>query len=81
MHQQHGQNQGFTLIELAMVLVVIGLIIGGILVGQDLIKAAATRAQLTRLRDIIQRSIPSKTNMAAFRGICYLLRPVSLVLC
>ncbi len=35
---------GFTLIELSIVLVIIGLIVGGILVGQDLIKAAEIRA-------------------------------------
>ena len=34
------KEQGFTLVELAIVLVIIGLIIGGVLVGQDLIKAA-----------------------------------------
>jgi prepilin-type N-terminal cleavage/methylation domain-containing protein len=31
---------GFTLVEIAIVLVIIGLIIGGILVGADLIKVA-----------------------------------------
>jgi len=30
-------TQGFTLIELSIVLVIIGLIVGGVLVGQDLI--------------------------------------------
>jgi len=35
---------GFTLIELSIVLVIIGLIIGGVLVGQDLIRAAARRS-------------------------------------
>ena len=30
-------NKGFTLIELSIVLVVVGLIIGGVLVGKDLI--------------------------------------------
>ena len=38
------QQKGFTLLELSIVLVIIGLIIGGILVGQDLIKAAEIRA-------------------------------------
>lgn len=39
----------FTLIELSVVLVVIGLIVGGVLVGQDLIKAAAIRATVTQV--------------------------------
>jgi len=37
-------DEGFTLIELSIVLVIIGLIVGGVLVGQDLIKAAEIRA-------------------------------------
>ena len=36
-------KQGFTLVELAIVLVIIGLIVGGVLVGQDMIKAAEVR--------------------------------------
>jgi prepilin-type N-terminal cleavage/methylation domain-containing protein len=35
----------FTLIEMSIVLVIIGLIVGGVLVGQNLIEAAAQRAQ------------------------------------
>jgi prepilin-type N-terminal cleavage/methylation domain-containing protein len=37
-----GQNRcgGFTLIELSIVLVIIGLIVGGVLTGQNLIAAA-----------------------------------------
>ena len=38
------KNSGFTLIELSIVLVIIGLIVGGVLVGQDLIKAAELRS-------------------------------------
>lgn len=37
---------GFTLIELSIVLVIIGLIVGGVLVGQDLIKAAEIRSTI-----------------------------------
>jgi prepilin-type N-terminal cleavage/methylation domain-containing protein len=46
---QSSQTQGFTLIELSIVLVIIGLIVGGILVGQDLIRAAGERAQITQI--------------------------------
>ena len=54
-------NHGFTLIEMAIVLVVIGLIVGGVLVGQDLIKAAEVRATISQIE---------KYNTAAntFRG-------------
>lgn len=43
------QQQAFTLIELSIVLVIMGLIVGGILVGQDLIKAAEVRAQILQI--------------------------------
>ena len=41
--------QGFTLIEMSIVLVIIGLIVGGVLVGQSLIQAAALRATVTQI--------------------------------
>lgn len=37
-------SSGFTLIELSIVLVIIGLLVGGVLVGQDLIRAAELRS-------------------------------------
>jgi len=40
---------GFTLIEVSIVLIVIGLVIGGVLVGQDLIKAAEVRATISQI--------------------------------
>jgi prepilin-type N-terminal cleavage/methylation domain-containing protein len=42
-------RQGFTLIELSIVLVIIGLIVGGVLVGQDLINAAEIRATISQI--------------------------------
>lgn len=42
-------KQGFTLIELSIVLVIIGLIVGGVLVGQDLIRAAEIRATIGQI--------------------------------
>lgn len=46
---QRSHQQGFTLVELAIVLVIIGLIVGGVLVGQDLIKSAEIRATVSQI--------------------------------
>lgn len=40
---------GFTLIELSIVLVIIGLLVGGVLTGQNLIKAAEARAEISQV--------------------------------
>ena len=37
------QQKGFTLVEIAIVLVIIGLLLGGILKGQELINSARVR--------------------------------------
>lgn len=55
---QHGLQQGFTLVEIAIVLVIIGLLLGGILRGQELIQNA-------RVRNIIDQQNGIK---AAFFG-------------
>ena len=41
---------GFTLIEISIVLVIIGLITGGVLVGQDLIRTAGVRATIPQIQ-------------------------------
>ena len=58
MHQAHTARQGFTLIELSIVLVVIGLVVGGVLVGQDLIRAAGVRATISQT--VIEDSNPAE---------------------
>ena len=46
------KNFGFTLVELAIVIIIIGLIVSGILQGQELITQARVRAQIKQLSDI-----------------------------
>ena len=55
-----GRARGFTLIEVAIVLVIIGLLLGGILKGQELLTAA-------RVRNIIQQQEQFKTAFIAFQ--------------
>ncbi|HEX2830537.1 MAG TPA: prepilin-type N-terminal cleavage/methylation domain-containing protein [Burkholderiales bacterium] len=52
--------RGFTLIEIAIVLVIIGLLLGGILKGQELLTAA-------RVRNIIQQQEQYKTAFIGFQ--------------
>ena len=52
---------GFTLIELSIVLVIIGLVVGGVLVGRDLINAA-------EIRSLLKEQEQFKTAAATFRG-------------
>ena len=43
------RREGFTLIELSLVLVIVGLIIGGVVVGRDLIHSAEIRATISQI--------------------------------
>src|SRR5665213_3308988 len=58
----------FTLIELSIVLVIIGLIVGGILVGQDLIKAAEVRAQISQIEKYSSAVNTFRAKFAAIPG-------------
>lgn len=53
-------NSAFSLVELSIVLVILGLLVGGVLMGQDLIHAAKLRAATTEFQKI-------QTAMATFK--------------
>jgi prepilin-type N-terminal cleavage/methylation domain-containing protein len=59
-------RSGFTLIELSIVLVIIGLIAGGILISKDLIEAARIRQQISQLQ---QYSTAVNTFRLKYSGI------------
>lgn len=52
MQSMKGQQSGFTLVEIAIVLVIIGLLLGGILKGQELINSAKTKSFAQDFRNI-----------------------------
>lgn len=50
--QRKRDQQGFTLVELAIVMIIIGLLIGGILKGQELITNAAVTATIAQMKGV-----------------------------
>ncbi len=62
------RNQGFTLIELSIVLVIIGLIVGGVLVGRDLILSAKIRGAIGEIERINTSVYTFKNKYAALPG-------------
>ena len=50
--QQMNKQSGFTLVEIAIVLVIIGLLLGGVLKGQEMIKNAEIRGVISEIRGL-----------------------------
>lgn len=51
MYKRHIHNSGFTIIELGVVMVILGLLLSGILIGQELIKSALLRNIINQLNE------------------------------
>lgn len=66
MHHQHSRHRGFTLVEMSIVIVIIGLILGGVLVGRDLQKAAEVRGFLNTLNKF---NVASSTFRLKYRSL------------
>lgn len=73
------RNAAFTLIELSIVLVIIGLLVGGVLVGRDLIKSAEIRSQISQLQQYQAAINTFKAKMAIYRGIYRVQKRLLLV--
>lgn len=61
-------QEGFSLVELAIVLIIIGLIVGGVLKGQDLIESARVNSINTQLNEIRVASSTFFTRYDAMPG-------------
>lgn len=62
-------KNGFTLVELSVVLVIISLIVAGILIGRDLIRSAEVRRQVSQLESFETAANAFKSNITAYLGI------------
>ena len=73
----HNNQKGFTLIEIAIVLVIIGLLLGGVLKGQELINTARVRALNNTVDGITAAWFSFQDRYRAFPGD-YLAAQVSV---
>lgn len=61
-------SKGFTLVELAIVMIIIGLLVGGILKGQELIKSAEVSRAVTELKSMQAAIEVFRSEYRAFPG-------------
>ena len=66
--KNRSSEKGFTLVELAIVMIIIGLLIGGILKGQELIANAALTSTVTQIKAVDGAASTFKDMYNAFPG-------------
>jgi prepilin-type N-terminal cleavage/methylation domain-containing protein len=64
------QKNGFTLVELAVVMVIIGLVVGGIMLGQTMIKSSNIRSVIAQVEQFKTASNTFKTKYNCMAGDC-----------
>lgn len=62
------ENRGFTLIELAAVIIIIGLLVGGVMQGQELVKKAQIQAQIKQFEEYDVAALGFKTKTGFLPG-------------
>ena len=68
MNQLKKQQSGFTLVEIAIVLVIIGLLLGGVLKGQELINSAKVKNMIGDFRTVSSLVYAYQDRFKAFPG-------------
>ncbi len=69
MNRQIEQHQkGFTLVEIAIVLVIVGLLLGGVLKGQELIANAKIKQFTTEMEEVVVAAYAYQDRMGRFPG-------------
>ena len=66
----NNDNKAFSLIELSIVLIIIGLLVAGIIGGQSLIESAKVRSAINTFRDIEQQILAFKVKEDRLPGFC-----------
>ncbi len=61
-------EKGFTLVELAIVMIIIGLLIGGVLKGQELVSNAQVTATISQIKGIEAATSTFRDSFGAFPG-------------